>query len=96
MSQALHGAKMSSLVTIDEFGRGTTGSEGMGLLVGALKTFLNAGDNCPHILVSTHMQRIINHLPPTKMHLVECLKMESTKCDKNLVFMFKVVQFSES
>lgn len=90
MSQALYSAKMSSLVTIDEFGRGTTGSEGLTLLVGALKAFLNKEEFCPHILVSTHLQRIIKHLPQAKSHLVECLQMESTKCDNNLVFLFKV------
>lgn len=88
MSQALHSSKPSSVITIDEFGRGTTGEEGMLLLVGALRDFINRGKHCPHVILSTHIQEMVNHLPETP--LVQCLKMNSIVRDNELVMLYQV------
>ncbi|KAJ8918621.1 hypothetical protein NQ315_013127 [Exocentrus adspersus] len=90
MTQALNSAKSSSLVLMDEFGRGTTEEEGISLLVGALKKLLEKKAACPHVIVSTHFQQIVNHLPKTK--LIQYLKMDHVKEGGNLYFLYKVTE----
>lgn len=91
MSQALHNAKKSSLVILDEFGRGTTGDDGIALLVSALKKFYNQEEFCPHVLVSTHLQQICHYLPQSK--LISHMKLDHTMSDSNnLVFLYKVIK----
>lgn len=80
----------SSLVLMDEFGRGTTEEEGVSLLVGALKKFLDRGEACPHVLVSTHFQQILTHLP--QMSLIQYLKMDHVKEEGRLYFLYKVIE----
>lgn len=89
MSQALHNAQKSSLVILDEFGRGTTGEEGFALLLGALRMFSNKGC-CPHLLVSTHLQHLCNYLP--EVNLTSHIKMDNQVIDSRLVFLYKVVK----
>lgn len=90
MSQALYNAKSSSLVMVDEFGKGTTGPEGLALQVGALQKFLNQEEFCPHVLVSTHMQETVEYIPES--NLVEHLKMDYTVVNNDIVYLFKVIQ----
>ncbi|XP_018326196.1 mutS protein homolog 5 [Agrilus planipennis] len=90
MSQILHNSGQSSLVLIDEFGRGTAGEDGRALLAGTLKTFIHQKNNCPHVLVSTHYQTLIEFLPDSP--LINYLKMDYILEDEKLVFLYKVVQ----
>lgn len=89
MSTAIYNAKASSFITIDEFGRGTTGSEGIAILAGALKKFLDQEEFCPHVLVSTHLQQVLHYLPGSPK--VQTLKMQHSVCEEKLVFTFQVV-----
>ncbi|CAH0555687.1 unnamed protein product [Brassicogethes aeneus] len=89
-TKALDNANCSSLVLMDEFGRGTSINEGLSILVGILKSFVEKKQNCPHVLVSTHFQQIIKHLPVSA--LVEHLKMEHTKANGALCFLYKTVE----
>lgn len=73
---------------MDEFGRGTTEEEGVSLLVGALRRFLERGKACPHVVVSTHFQQIVTHLPKTDM--IQYLKMDHVKEEGSLYFLYKV------
>lgn len=73
---------------MDEFGRGTTEEDGISILVGVLKHYLNLGQDCPHILLSTHFQQIISFLP--KSPLIEYQKMEHTKQDNEIFFLYKI------
>lgn len=88
ISTALNIAKASSFITIDEFGRGTTGSEGVAILAGALRKFLDKDEYCPHILVSSHLHQVLHYLPSTPN--VRVLRMQHTICEEKLVFSFKV------
>lgn len=88
MSQAIYSARASSFVTIDEFGRGTTGYEGIAILAGALKRFIDQEEFCPHVLMSTHLQQVLAHFPDSPN--LETLKMEHSKCEGKLVFTYKV------
>ncbi|XP_046389067.1 mutS protein homolog 5-like isoform X2 [Ischnura elegans] len=58
VSTAVNCSSPSSLVIIDEFGKGTTELDGLSLLTAVLEHFLSRGSNCPHVLVSTHFHNI--------------------------------------
>ncbi|KAF5279974.1 hypothetical protein FQR65_LT15112 [Abscondita terminalis] len=90
MSHSLLKAKPSSLVLIDEFGRGTSADDGISLLVSALKTFSSKEELCPHLLVSTHYQQISHFLPQSQ--LVSYKKMDHEIRDTGeLIYLYKVV-----
>lgn len=82
--------KSNSLILIDEFGAGTVEEDGISLLVSALKYFLNLDPGCPHVLVSTHIQRISQFLPQSP--LIEYQKMEHTKQDDEIYFLYKITE----
>nr|XP_023023464.1 mutS protein homolog 5-like isoform X1 [Leptinotarsa decemlineata] len=88
MTNALNNANPFSLILMDEFGKGTTGEDGICLLASALRYFLNMGTKCPHVLVSTHFQQIANYLPQTP--LVQYMKMEHKKENGQFCYLFKI------
>lgn len=90
VSRALNNARPNSLILMDEFGRGTTEEDGISILVGVLKYFLNMGKDCPHILVSTHFQQIVTHLPESP--LIEYQKMEHAKEGDLIYFLYKLTK----
>ncbi|KAI8690568.1 DNA-MISMATCH-REPAIR-2 domain-containing protein [Fusarium sp. Ph1] len=47
-----------SLVLVDEFGKGTNGDDGSGLLAALLDHFLLLNQDCPRLLVATHFHEI--------------------------------------
>ncbi|EFA10321.2 mutS protein homolog 5 isoform X2 [Tribolium castaneum] len=89
-TQAIHNARHNSLILLDEFGRGTTVEDGLALLVGFLADFHKQGNNCPHILVSTHHQSISDFLPEDGV--VEYLKMAHSEENGTLLFLYKVAK----
>ena len=48
-----------SLIIIDEFGKGTLTSDGIGLLSAVLQHFCNMKPNPPRVLVSTHFHELL-------------------------------------
>ncbi|KAF4332583.1 DNA mismatch repair MSH5 [Fusarium beomiforme] len=61
MKQAALSAKSStpkSLVLIDEFGKGTNGDNGAGLLAALLDYYLSLGPKCPRLLAATHFHEV--------------------------------------
>ncbi|KAH1009656.1 hypothetical protein HUJ04_001983 [Dendroctonus ponderosae] len=87
-SQVIHCASPSSLIIMDEFGRGTLEDDGLILLVSFLNHFLSKGELCPHILVSTHFQRISTMLPESQY--LEYLKMNHTVENGTFCFLHKM------
>ncbi|KAF5275985.1 hypothetical protein FQA39_LY00781 [Lamprigera yunnana] len=90
-AQSLQNAKSSSLVLIDEFGRGTTEDDGLTLLAGALTKFNNQEEFCPHILVSTHFQEICNYLPKNSIITYNKMDYEITETGE-LTYLYKVTE----
>lgn len=90
MTRALNYAKQNSLILIDEFGRGTTEEDGISILTGVLKYFLTLRQDCPHILVSTHFQQLVEHLP--RSSLVGYLKMNFTIENGEIYFLHKITE----
>lgn len=52
-------ATRRSLVLIDEFGKGTSSTDGAGLLCGALQHFLESGTERPKVISATHFHEIL-------------------------------------
>lgn len=66
MSLSLYCSTPASLIIVDEFGKGTSEVDGLALLASSLKSFLERGENCPHIFVSTHFHHVTELLPQSK------------------------------
>ncbi|KAF5608343.1 DNA mismatch repair MSH5 [Fusarium pseudoanthophilum] len=61
MKQAALSMKSStprSLVLVDEFGKGTNGDDGAGLLAALLDYYLSLGPECPRLLAATHFHEV--------------------------------------
>ncbi|KAG8300780.1 MutS protein msh5 [Homalodisca vitripennis] len=63
MSLALRNSSSNSLVLVDEFGKGTTEIDGLGILSACLEHFIERGNDCPHLFVSTHFHSLPKMLP---------------------------------
>ncbi|XP_066253416.1 mutS protein homolog 5-like [Euwallacea similis] len=87
-AQALHFWSPSSIIIMDEFGRGTLDDDGVILLAGILKYFLEKKDACPHVIVSTHLQQIASILPESRY--LEYLKMDQTIENGTFCFLYKM------
>lgn len=62
MSSALCNASHNSLVIMDEFGKGTSEVDGLGILSACLEHFIQQTDR-PHVFVSTHFHSLPKLLP---------------------------------
>lgn len=63
MSVALNESTSRSLVIIDEFGKGTSETNGLSLLLASLSDFLHRPYNLmPHVIISTHFYSLPNLL----------------------------------
>ncbi|XP_014674149.1 PREDICTED: mutS protein homolog 5-like [Priapulus caudatus] len=79
MALCLRSATERSLVLIDEFGKGTTAVDGVALLTASIEHWLDSGDKCPHVFVSTHYHMVTTLLQPTpqlKLMTMEVLEEE--------------------
>ena len=59
VSNAVRHATESSIVILDEFGKGTESVDGQALLCATLTYWLR--HTCPHVFVSTHYHSVIQH-----------------------------------
>lgn len=76
VSLALRNCTSRSLILLDEFGKGTSSTDGAGLFCGVLKHLLNRGANCPKVLAATHFHEVLSKnflnpdsLPITFLHM---------------------------
>ncbi|XP_050362075.1 mutS protein homolog 5-like [Nymphalis io] len=65
MSLALQESTTNSLIIIDEFGKGTTETDGLALLAACLNTLLFREDDCPHSLLATHFFNLKEYIVDT-------------------------------
>ncbi|XP_065094417.1 mutS protein homolog 5-like [Ochlerotatus camptorhynchus] len=78
MSNILSNTTTRSLVLIDEFGKGTTYSEGKSLLISSLEHLLAKGSEVPITIVATQFTPISNYL-----HGYRFLRIYSTQTDSS-------------
>ena len=62
MSLALRTTTSSSLVIVDEFGKGTAEADGLALLIATVDEFTQRERNSPTIFLSTHYYSLMDHL----------------------------------
>ena len=69
VSKAVNSATQRSLIVIDEFGKGTSQSDGVALFISTLRHWLNFGSHCPFILATTHCHSVFKQklLPATPL-----------------------------
>ncbi|KAL5016536.1 hypothetical protein ScPMuIL_006125 [Solemya velum] len=92
MSDSLRGATHNSLVIVDEFGKGTEMVDGLALLTSSLSFWLDKGDNCPHVFVSTHFHSLIQDKLLQRSPLLQYMTMETLHDGEELVFLYQLVE----
>lgn len=61
MNTAVTMSTKSSLLVVDEFGKGTSEVDGLSLLTAFLTHLIVRGaTNCPHVVLSTHFHRLVD------------------------------------
>ncbi|KAJ8736698.1 hypothetical protein PYW08_007354 [Mythimna loreyi] len=88
MALALQESTSNSLLIIDEFGKGTSATDGLALLAACLNTLLFRGEDCPHVLLATHYLNIKEYIVDTPT--VRFLRFEFILEDGEPVFLFRV------
>ena len=63
ISLSLNLATRRSLLIIDEFGKGTETSDGVGLACAVMEHLLSMGDERPKVVAATHFHGNIRHVP---------------------------------
>lgn len=93
MSNAIRGSSSSSLIIVDEFGKGTSEVDGVALLASCINNFLFRGSQCPHVFVSTHFHNLIHVLKPSPyIKMMVCYSFRF-KCNINIIEYLKCNQF---
>jgi DNA mismatch repair protein MSH5 len=99
MKQAALSIKTStpkSLVLIDEFGKGTNGDDGAGLLAALLDHYLSLGSDCPRLLAATHFHEVFensyleHHTGLRIAHMNVRLDWESSLADDQVTYLFNL------
>ncbi|XP_026319571.1 mutS protein homolog 5-like [Hyposmocoma kahamanoa] len=92
MALALQESTSKSLIIIDEFGKGTSEVDGLSLLAACLNTLIFQGENCPHVLLSTHFLNIQEFIVDNP--IVRFMRFEHVMEDGEPVFLFRVTEGS--
>jgi DNA mismatch repair protein MSH5 len=99
MKQAALSTKSStprSLVLIDEFGKGTNGDDGAGLLAALLDYYLSLGPKCPRLLAATHFHEVFecgyleNHNGLRIAHMNVRMDWDASLVDDQVTFLFNL------
>lgn len=99
MKQAALSMKSStprSLVLVDEFGKGTNGDDGAGLLAALLDYYLSLGPECPRLLAATHFHEVFecgyleNHNGLRIAHMNVRMDWNASVADDQVTFLFNL------
>ncbi|KAJ3023757.1 MutS protein msh5 [Thoreauomyces humboldtii] len=99
VSNALRTASERSLVLLDEFGKGTQLSDGIGLSCAVLESFAQRKELCPKILTATHFHEVYTHdvlnIPPD--HLLNCnMEIVESEGASVLTFLYRYCSAQEA
>ncbi|CAB3239487.1 unnamed protein product [Arctia plantaginis] len=89
MALALQESTSHSLLIVDEFGKGTSATDGLALLAACLNTLLFR-QHCPHVLLATHYLNIKEYI--VNSPVVRFLRFEYIIEDDEPVFLFRVCE----
>ncbi|KAI8819391.1 muts domain V-domain-containing protein [Fimicolochytrium jonesii] len=90
---ALACATARSLVLLDEFGKGTDITDGVGLLCGVIEQFAARAHECPNVIVATHFHEINTHnlLNVSPQLLQDCtMEILETQGSNGLTFLYRI------
>ena len=87
MARGLHTATKSSLVLIDEFGKGSLEEDGQALLAASLEAFLEKN---PFVIVSTHFRNLCRLLPQNT-NRISFFTFQHEIQDEKMIFLYKLV-----
>ncbi|EXK89013.1 DNA mismatch repair protein MSH5 [Fusarium oxysporum f. sp. raphani 54005] len=99
MKQAALSMKSStprSLVLVDEFGKGTNGDDGAGLIAALLDYYLSLGPECPRLLAATHFHEVFecgyleNHNGLRIAHMNVRMDWNASLVDDQVTFLFNL------
>ncbi|RKL29383.1 hypothetical protein BFJ72_g12011 [Fusarium proliferatum] len=99
MKQAALSMKSStpkSLILVDEFGKGTNGDDGAGLLSALLDYYLSLGPECPRLLAATHFHEVFecgyleNHNGLRIAHMNVRMDWNASLVDDQVTFLFNL------
>ncbi|XP_038207817.1 mutS protein homolog 5-like [Zerene cesonia] len=90
MALALQESVSNSLILVDEFGKGTSESDGLSLLAACLNTLLFRGEGCPHVFLSTHLLNVKEFIIDTP--IVKFLSFEHIIEDGEVIFLFRITE----
>ncbi|KAF4123351.1 DNA mismatch repair protein MSH5 [Geosmithia morbida] len=96
VAHAMRTATRRSLVLIDEFGKGTNGQDGAGLLAATVDHFLNRGPESPFILLATHFHELfeggyLDGYPGLGMaHMEVKTDWSASQTDKQITYLFQL------
>lgn len=99
MKQAALSMKSStprSLILVDEFGKGTNGDDGAGLLSALLDYYLSLGPKCPRLLAATHFHEVFecgyleNHNGLRIAHMNIRMDWNASLVDDQVTFLFNL------
>ncbi|KAF4490221.1 DNA mismatch repair MSH5 [Fusarium agapanthi] len=85
-----------SLVLVDEFGKGTNGDDGAGLLAALLDYYLSLGPECPRLLAATHFHEVFecgyleNHNGLRIAHMNVRMDWNASLVDDQVTFLFNL------
>jgi len=93
MSVAVREAGRSSLVLIDEFGKGTATVDGVSLLASCLQHWIEPNGACPFVICATHFHSLVqqNLLPVTPLLRYQTMSTIRDQGTSNTVFLFQLV-----
>ncbi|XP_068626392.1 mutS protein homolog 5-like [Battus philenor] len=92
MALAIRECGSRSLVIVDEFGKGTSETDGLCLLAACLNTLLYRAELCPHLLLATHFLSIKDFIIDTP--LVRFQRLEHVIRGGEPVLLYRVVDGS--
>ncbi|BES97204.1 MUTSac [Nesidiocoris tenuis] len=98
IQDAVSGCTRNSLIILDEVVTGSTETNCIAILASALNYFLSLGNDCPHLLASTHLSGVgdfVHYTVPAGLEgsrLFEILVMDHHITETGLTFLYKVRQ----
>lgn len=90
ITESLRNATDKSLVLVDEFGKGTSMTDGLSLLCSSISYWDDMKRACPHVVVSTHFHSMIHqHLLPLSAN-IKYLTMDTIHDNEELLFLYQL------
>lgn len=92
INYALARATTRSFIAIDEFGKGTQAYDGFHLLKGLVAYLAKRGSCCPHVMISTHFTRLVDHLQAYSDYILyKTFRVTRDLSKSSIIYEFKIM-----